>query len=117
MKALILLLPLVFLACSADDEPQRSLTLQVAGNVNTAAVTWRVQGNTMFEQEASLPWTLDVQAPEGDRVFLSVASSDPGAGLWLRILEEGEEVLVVPGCLCNGSYVSAQAEGRVGAWQ
>lgn len=115
INAILLLLPLL-LSCSTEEDATRTLTYQVDGTVAQAAITWISGGSTQFDLEAQLPWVQEVKAHEGERAFISVSSGNTGAGLWIRVLENDTEVRVVPGCLCNGTTVSAQADGIVGAW-
>ncbi len=106
----------VLAGCDTAEDNKRQLEFQVDGTVSQAAITWQVDSNTQFDLAAELPWIRTVEAPDGASVFLSVSSGNLDAGLWIRVLEDGQEVLVVPGCLCNGSTVSALATGTAGDW-
>jgi hypothetical protein len=117
MRSLLSVVVLIaMMGCDTTEDNKRLLEFQVDGTVSQAAITWQIDSNTQFDLAAELPWIKTLEAPEGASVFLSVSSGNLDAGLWIRVLEDGQEVLVVPGCLCNGSTVSAQATGTVGDW-
>jgi hypothetical protein len=110
-------LSLALLMGCEKDAGTRRIVLQTDGTVQTAAIAWRDgRGAVHTDLRAELPWTLAYDAEEGMPVFLSVSSGNIEARMWIRVLEDGEEVLVVQGCQCDGSSVSAQASGVVGGW-
>ncbi|MDP2360071.1 MAG: hypothetical protein Q8O14_04870 [bacterium] len=106
---------LLFAACEDDPAPRR-VEFQVDGSVDRAALVWRDGRGLHQELQAELPWIHAFNAAEGTRVSVTVSSGNTAARLWIRVLEDGAEVRVVPGCLCNGSSVGVQADGVVGDW-
>jgi hypothetical protein len=112
----LLALGMLLAGCS-EEESRRSVELQVDGSVASAHLSWRDDRGSHQQLDVPLPWTHRYEAREGDAVFVAVSHADPNTQLWIRILEDGDEVHVVPGCLCNGSSVSASAQGVVGYWE
>ena len=106
----------LLLAGCETDEATRTVELQVGGDAGTVSVAWREGGSTRQELGAELPWIHAYEAREGDAVTLVASTGSSTARLWARVLEDGEEVVLVPGCLCNGAGVSTTVEGIVGHW-
>lgn len=106
----------LLLAGCETDEATRTVQLQVGGDAATVSVAWREGGAPRQELGADLPWTHVYEAREGDAVTLVASVGSSSARLWARVLEDGEEVALVPGCLCNGAGVSTTVEGVVGHW-
>jgi len=100
-----------------QEEATRTVELQVAGNVSTASLSWRDDAGGHQQTGVELPWIRRYEAREGDAVFVAASSGGASTSLWIRVLEDGEEVLVVPGCLCDGRAVTATAQGVVGHWE
>lgn len=113
--ALLLGLALLLSGCEKDEET-RTVELQMGGDASLASVSWRENGRNRQEIGVELPWTHSFQARDGDDVIMIGSAASATARLWARALEDGEEVRLVPGCLCNGSGVSVTIEGVVGGW-
>ncbi len=109
------LLSLALLGACTMKEDLRTVELQVGGSSTSLFVTWR-EGAVLHSDSAGTPWTHTIEAADGAQLVVRAVAPREDAALWIRVLEDGQEVRVAPGCRCDGSGVSAQVDGVVGAW-
>jgi len=98
------------------EETERRIEFQVGGTVDLAGIVWRDADGQHQEPRAELPWVHSFTAREGHAVSVLARSGNTSARMWIRVLEDGEEVRVVPGCVCDGESVTVQTAGVVGEW-
>lgn len=117
LKTVVLTAALLSVLVGCDEEPERrTISLKLAGTSGQATVQYENGNGIQVLEDQPLPVVLEFSAEVGETVRMYASVPNPRATLWILILEDGEIVDSSTGCLCDGTFTSAEAGGVVGHW-
>jgi hypothetical protein len=107
----------IFGSCAQEVSDQYKIRIEIGGSSTQASIFWETDRELNLEENQPLPWIKEFVADKGEHYYVLADVSVNEDRLWIRILEDGEPVNTVNGCICGGSSLRAEAGGYFGEEQ
>jgi hypothetical protein len=111
---IFLVLTFLLGSCTKEIDDEYLIKIQVGGSDADAIIYWENDREIILLENEALPWTKEFRADKGEHYYLRADINMNEDNLWIRVLQDGDEINVSNGCICGGASLQAEASGYFG---